>query len=198
MDHDRVLLLRRCHRGHVGSRYHHIHHPDAQGSIDFCGFLGHHTYTLIFYRYVQNQQKLRNTVHGIDIIEVCRGSGVYETISTEELVPGDIIVLPANGCTMHCDAVLLFGTCIVNESMLTGKRGNFSTEFFFSNPCHSGPIEMLLVGESVPVTKTPLPVRHDIFYHPKEHSRHTLFSGTKVVQTRFYNEEKVEREICRL
>ncbi|XP_046445093.1 polyamine-transporting ATPase 13A3-like isoform X2 [Daphnia pulex] len=113
----------------------------------------------------KNQKKLRNTVHGSDIIDVCRGGGVYETIRTEELVPGDMIILPANGCTMHCDAVLLFGTCIVNESMLT--------------------------GESVPVVKTPLPFQTDVLYHPKEHSRHTLFSGTKVVQTRFYNEEKV-------
>lgn len=61
-------------------------------------------------------------MHGSDIIDVCRGGGVYETIRTEELVPGDMIILPANGCTMHCDAVLLFGTCIVNESMLTGKH----------------------------------------------------------------------------
>jgi cation-transporting ATPase 13A3/4/5 len=47
------------------------------------------------------------------------------------------------------------------------------------------------VGESVPVTKTPLPHRNDIMYHSKEHSRHTLFCGTKVVQTRFYDDEKV-------
>lgn len=37
------------------------------------------------------------------------------------LVPGDVIVLPSNGMTMPCDAVLLSGHCIVNESMLTGK-----------------------------------------------------------------------------
>ena len=43
----------------------------------------------------------------------------------------------------------------------------------------------------MPVTKTPLPVRVDVFYHAKEHSRHTLFCGTRVVQTRFYDDEKV-------
>lgn len=69
----------------------------------------------------QNQKKLRNAVRSSDVITVCRGAGLYETIQTEHLVPGDIIVIPATGCTMHCDAVLLFGTCIVNESMLTGK-----------------------------------------------------------------------------
>lgn len=66
---------------------------------------------------------------------MCRGGGAYETIRTEELVPGDIIVLPANGCTMHCDAVLLYGTCIVNESMLTGAfvynlRWKIASSFF--------------------------------------------------------------------
>lgn len=51
-------------------------------------------------------------------------------------------------------------------------------------------------GESVPVTKTPLPFQPDVLYHPKEHSRHTLFSGTKVVQTRFYNDEKVSCHVA--
>jgi cation-transporting ATPase 13A3/4/5 len=32
-----------------------------------------------------------------------------------------VIVIPAHGCIMACDAVLLSGNCIVNESMLTGK-----------------------------------------------------------------------------
>ena len=36
-------------------------------------------------------------------------------------------------------------------------------------------------------------MRNDIFYNSKEHGRHTLFSGTKVVQTRFYDDEKVTR-----
>lgn len=37
-----------------------------------------------------------------------------------DLVPGDLIVLPSSGIVMPCDAVLLSGQCIVNESMLTG------------------------------------------------------------------------------
>ena len=73
------------------------------------------------------------------------------------LVPGDLIAIPADGCTMPCDAVLLAGTCIVNESMLT--------------------------GESVPVMKTALPLSdyseddEEEFYDPEKHKRHTLFSG---------------------
>lgn len=123
-------------------------------------------------------------MRGSDVINVCRGTGVFDTVRTEDLVPGDIIIIPPNGCTMHCDAILLFGTCIVNESMLTGTfsiRRPWLAFLFVFNP----------LGESVPVTKTPLPVRSDIIYHVKEHSRHTLFSGTKVVQTRFYDDEKV-------
>ena len=45
------------------------------------------------------------------------------------------------------------------------------------------------------MTKTPLPMRQDVLYNSREHARHTLFSGTKVVQTRFYNDEKVFRSI---
>lgn len=40
--------------------------------------------------------------------------------NASRLVPGDVLVLPPNGCIMPCDAMLLTGTCIVNESMLTG------------------------------------------------------------------------------
>ena len=41
-------------------------------------------------------------------------------ISSGQLVPGDVIVVPDN-CLMPCDLVLLTGSCIVNESMLTGE-----------------------------------------------------------------------------
>ena len=43
------------------------------------------------------------------------------TVDSKELVPGDVVVVPPEGCTMPCDAVLISGTAIVNESMLTGK-----------------------------------------------------------------------------
>nr|XP_023026840.1 probable cation-transporting ATPase 13A3 [Leptinotarsa decemlineata] len=123
----------------------------------------------------ENQKNLQSTIHSSDVCTILRhpvgtsldgvdGSCKTETISTELLVPGDIMEIPSYGCTMHCDAVLLTGTCIVNESMLT--------------------------GESVPVTKTSLP-RVQISYDPKEHGRHTLFCGTRVIQTRYFGNEKV-------
>lgn len=43
-----------------------------------------------------------------------------EEILSTDLVPGDLMVIPSNGTIMPCDAVLVSGTCIVNESMLTG------------------------------------------------------------------------------
>lgn len=42
-------------------------------------------------------------------------------VNASRLVPGDVLVLPPDGCVMPCDAMLLTGTCIVDESMLTGK-----------------------------------------------------------------------------
>lgn len=45
---------------------------------------------------------------------------IDQAMSTE-LVPGDVIIIPTNGMIMPCDAVLIHGTCIVNESMLTGS-----------------------------------------------------------------------------
>lgn len=57
-------------------------------------------------------------------VQVCRdrSSGIYEEICSSDLVPGDVILIPPQGCTMHVDAVLLDGSCIVNESMLTGMN----------------------------------------------------------------------------
>ncbi|KAK6639831.1 hypothetical protein RUM43_008106 [Polyplax serrata] len=120
----------------------------------------------------KNQSKLRSTVHSVDVVNVVRGSSnSICTITTEQLVPGDVIVIPSHGCTMHCDAVLLGGNCIVNEAMLT--------------------------GESVPVTKTPLPNHDTIAYDAKEHAKHTLFCGTKVIQTRYYGDENVYAVVIR-
>ena len=45
-------------------------------------------------------------------------SGYVEMMS-DELVPGDIIEV-INDMVMECDAVLLNGTVVINESMLTG------------------------------------------------------------------------------
>ena len=45
----------------------------------------------------------------------------FEEVQSDVLVPGDVVRIPPNGCMMQCDAVLVSGSCIVNESMLTGS-----------------------------------------------------------------------------
>uniref|UniRef100_H3AWA2 Polyamine-transporting ATPase 13A3 n=1 Tax=Latimeria chalumnae TaxID=7897 RepID=H3AWA2_LATCH len=119
------------------------------------------------------------STHSIVRISVCRANNEIEEVMSTDLVPGDIIIIPASGTIMPCDAVLISGTCIVNESMLT--------------------------GESVPVTKTYLPnptggpkgTEDDEIYNPEEHKRHTLFCGTNVIQTRFYTGELVKAVVVR-
>lgn len=114
---------------------------------------------------LKNQSALHATVFSTDTATVIQQDNSSLTIDTRYLVPGDILEIPSSGCTMQCDAVLLSGNCILDESMLT--------------------------GESVPVTKTPLPAKKDLIYDMKEHARHTLFCGTKIIQTRYIGSEQV-------
>ncbi|XP_076085924.1 polyamine-transporting ATPase 13A3-like isoform X2 [Mytilus galloprovincialis] len=134
---------------------------------------------MTIYQIRKAQRALRNTIQSSTIVTVCKGEEKYEDIPSEDLVPGDVIEIPRRGCFMQCDAVLVTGNCIVNESMLT--------------------------GESVPVTKTPLPNpklqtndgSKDIKFDIKEHARHTLFCGTHVIQTRYYGTQKVKAVVVR-
>jgi cation-transporting P-type ATPase 13A2 len=93
-------------------------------------------------------QSLRDTISNLKNIKKmafynCRVKVMREgdenrltEINSCDLVPGDIIEIPEN-CSMPCDLALLSGTCIVNESMLT--------------------------GESIPVIKNPVPRIKDIY-----------------------------------
>jgi cation-transporting ATPase 13A2 len=72
---------------------------------------------------------------------------------SDNLVPGDVIEIPEN-CSMPCDLILLTGSCIVNESMLT--------------------------GESIPVIKSSLPFTNDV-YDVASDTKYTLYGGTKVI-----------------
>ncbi|KAF9184509.1 hypothetical protein BGZ51_003318 [Haplosporangium sp. Z 767] len=92
-------------------------------------------------------------------------SGRWRYIGSEELVPGDVFEITDSELTVFpCDAVLLTGDCIVNESMLT--------------------------GESVPVSKIPITdtalqlLDLSLANIPTEIARHFLFSGTKIVRAR--------------
>lgn len=134
--------------------------------------------TVTIYQTRQMQRALRNTIDSSTIVTVDRGANEFIDVSSDDLVPGDVIEIPRNGCVMQCDAVLVAGNCIVNESMLT--------------------------GESVPVTKTPLPnpkvsksQDDSKFFNLKEHSRHVLFCGTHVIQTRYYGTQRVRAVVLR-
>lgn len=88
---------------------------------------------------------------------------VGRNVSSVELVPGDLIDI-ANIHTVPCDAMLVSGDCILNESMLT--------------------------GESVPVSKMPIndatlkKMNLSSSSIPAEIAKHFLFMGTKMVRVR--------------
>jgi len=70
---------------------------------------------------------------------------------------------------------------------------------------------MCVLGESVPVTKTPIAchsaardeispatsVPVDATFQMNEHSRHVLFCGTHVIQTRYYGKQPVKAVVIR-
>ncbi len=88
---------------------------------------------------------------------------LFQYLDSCDLVPGDLLVLPRSGsCIMTCDAVLLTGTAIVNEAMLT--------------------------GESVPVTKSSLPrLDEEVMCNKSNFLRKkTLFESSKAI-TSYYN-----------
>ncbi|XP_021372586.1 probable cation-transporting ATPase 13A3 isoform X2 [Mizuhopecten yessoensis] len=125
------------------------------------------------------QRALRNTIQASTTVTVFRGDNEPCNIQSEDLIPGDVIEIPRHGCIMQYDAVLVAGNCIVDESMLT--------------------------GESVPVTKTPLPnpklvkpgEQITTTFDIKEHARHILFCGTHIIQTRYYGNKRVRAVVVR-
>ncbi|KAG7226888.1 hypothetical protein INR49_022183 [Caranx melampygus] len=100
---------------------------------------------------------LHNMARLVTNVTVRRNSGAEECVSSVDLVPGDCLIIPQEGLLLPCDAALLAGECLVNESMLT--------------------------GESVPVLKTPLPAGEGK-YSSETERRHTLFCGTQLIQAK--------------
>lgn len=70
----------------------------------------------------QQMYGLRKTSHVAGSVTVIRG-GVEKRILSQNLVPGDILCINPHDekIPFHCDAVLIEGTCSVDESMLTGE-----------------------------------------------------------------------------
>ncbi|XP_068137274.1 probable cation-transporting ATPase 13A5 [Hyperolius riggenbachi] len=95
-------------------------------------------------------------------VTVLQRKGEVEEIQSKYLVPGDVIILSEKKIYLPCDAILLSGGCVINESMLT--------------------------GESIPVTKIPLPnVDNRVPWktHTGENYRaHVLYCGTEIIKIR--------------
>ncbi|XP_078523235.1 putative cation-transporting ATPase 13A4 isoform X2 [Lissotriton helveticus] len=107
---------------------------------------------------------LHNLVAANNSVMVTVGlkTGEYKEVESHNLVPGDVIILTGNKLYLPCDAVLINGSCIVDEGMLT--------------------------GESVPVTKMPLPEADSPMpwkvYSGEDYKRHVLFCGTNLIQSK--------------
>ena len=83
-----------------------------------------------------------------------REKGGFRTVQSSELVPGDVIKVPDH-TILPCDSILLNGSVIMNEAMLT--------------------------GESIPVIKASLPDIAATSFNPKDCSKYVLSGGTGVV-----------------
>lgn len=118
----------------------------------------------------KQSKALRDAVRTHAIVTVLR-DGKEVQKSSDELVPGDVIVLPQSQFTMVCDAVLLCGTCVVNESMLT--------------------------GESTPITKVPVSDDASAQYQAETHKRNTLFCGTQILHSRSLEDSRVKAIVYR-
>ena len=78
-------------------------------------------------------------------------------MSSLDLLPGDLIEIPENSI-MPCDIIILNGSCIMNECMLT--------------------------GESIPVLKNSLPYNNLMFSPTEDNKSSVLLSGTFCLETR--------------
>ena len=90
-------------------------------------------------------------------------SEIVEKESTN-LVPGDVFELPEDGEAIPCDCILLSGSIIINEAMLT--------------------------GESTPIIKSHLPNLKNNFDEEADR-KYFLFAGTKIIQKRKENKQPV-------
>ena len=100
-----------------------------------------------------NVKRIRSMADYTCQVGVKRYGNDIKEINSLDLVPGDLIKIPEQ-TVLPCDLILLSGSCIVNESMLT--------------------------GESVPVFKNSIPFTNQKF-NISEDAKYVLFGGTKVI-----------------
>lgn len=130
------------------------------------------------------------------IVLVCIRSQVSVCLVVEvdstAVVPLDTLLVPrdAHRYRLCADCVLLSGSAFVDESMLTGKYV-FGCSWFRSMATSSrvlyrraAPLRFSLTGESLPVSKSPLPASGSSAFGVRDAARHVLYAGTLVLQTR--------------
>ncbi|NXA31240.1 AT134 ATPase, partial [Eudromia elegans] len=132
---------------------------------------------LTIYDLRQQSLKLHRLVesHNNIMVTVCRKKEGFKELESHLLVPGDTLVLKEGRALLPCDAVLISGQCIVNESMLT--------------------------GESIPVTKIHLPQADNIkpwrMHCAEDYKKHVIFCGTEVIQTKADDRGEVKAVVLR-
>ncbi|XP_064929717.1 probable cation-transporting ATPase 13A4 isoform X4 [Columba livia] len=113
--------------------------------------------------------------HNNMMVTVCRNKEGFQELESHHLVPGDVLVLKESKTLLPCDAILISGQCVVNESMLT--------------------------GESIPVTKTHLPPADNCkpwrVHCAEDYKKHVLFCGTEVIQTKADDRGAVKAVVLR-
>ncbi|XP_049480180.1 probable cation-transporting ATPase 13A5, partial [Panthera uncia] len=118
----------------------------------------------------QQSVKLHNLVEDHNKVQVTvmvKDKGLQK-LESHLLVPGDTLILPGK-TSLPCDAILIDGSCVVTEGMLT--------------------------GESIPVTKMPLPHTENTVawksHSLEDYRKHVLFCGTEVIQVKPSGQEPV-------
>ena len=81
---------------------------------------------------------------------------------------------------MQCDALLLNGNVIVTESMLTGE---------------SVPVSKVELNKAATNDRSKKSKAEEL--NIKEHSKHILFSGTLVLQTKYYENQPLKAVVIR-
>ncbi|NWJ02679.1 AT135 ATPase, partial [Crypturellus undulatus] len=119
---------------------------------------------LTVYDLRQQSIKLHDLVEAHNKVEVtvCTKNEGDKKLESRNLVPGDMFLLDGKKFSLPCDAVLIDGSCVVNEGIIT--------------------------GESIPITKTPLPLVESTMpwktHSMEDYRRHVLFCGTEVIQAK--------------
>ena len=117
----------------------------------------------------RGQIALHNLAKKTCSVKVLR-KGKINNIESTDLVSGDLIEINSQ-MELPCDLVLINGGCIVEEGMLT--------------------------GESVPVIKDSISNLPDVTYDPDTDRRHTLYEGTRVIQSRPFASCSVKAVVVR-